>query len=66
MSMLVFGKGVQSSVTVHRGAGTRRRGTSLKHFISIQRSLETSTQHPMTLRLNTEAGNTGLLKGRLN
>ncbi len=50
--------------------GTRRRGTSFKHFNcnTEQRSLETGTHtQGMTLRLDTEAEkNTGLIKGQTN
>ncbi len=46
--------------------GTRRRGTSFKHFNSNteQRSLETGTHtQGMTLRLDKEAGKHRALKG---
>ncbi len=43
--------------------GTRRRRTSLKHFIRIQRSLETCTRTTRTIRFHTEAGKHRALKG---
>ncbi len=54
------------TVTVYGVPGTRRRGTSFKHFNSNteQRSLETGTHtQGMTLRLDTEAGKHRALKG---
>ncbi len=53
MFMLVFGKGVQSSVTVHGEPGTRRRGTSLNTLFNITEIAGDKYIHPMTLRLNT-------------
>ncbi len=43
--------------------GTRRRGTSLKHFILNTEIAGDKYTHPMTLRQNTEAGKHRALKG---
>ncbi len=43
--------------------GTRRRGTSFKHFIFYTEIAGDKYTHPMTLRLNTEAGKHRALKG---
>ncbi len=43
--------------------GTRRRGTSLQHFIYNTEIAGDKYTHPMTLRLDTEAGKHRALKG---